>query len=41
MLKAYKKNVTSDLQKAVAQKERIYQKYCCLKAVCDSVNTTD
>ena len=41
MLTAYKKNVTSDLQKVVAQKERIYQKYCSLKAVCDSADTED
>ena len=41
MLEGYKKNMTSDLQKAIAQKERIYQKYCCLRAVCDSINTTD
>ena len=41
MLAAYKKNVTSDLQKAVAQKERIYQRYCCLKAVCDSADAAN
>ena len=39
MLEAYKKNVSSDLQKVVAQKERIYQKYCRLKAVGDSADT--
>ena len=30
-----------ELQKAVAQKERIYQRYCCLKAVCDSADAAN